>query len=75
MTEPSYAKRRIASGLDKYSLQLSGLLRAEASKPRKQRRSLYGFSHLHLTSLFFPLPIALNHSLTTTVDWQCPFAS
>ena len=40
MTEPSYAERRIASGLDKYSLQLSGWLKAEASKPRKQRRSL-----------------------------------
>jgi hypothetical protein len=40
MTEPSYAERSIASGLDKYSLQLSGWLKAEASKPRKQRRSL-----------------------------------
>jgi len=40
MTEPSYAERRIASGLDKYSLQLSGWLKAEASKPRKHRRSL-----------------------------------
>lgn len=40
MTEPSYAERRIASELDQYSLQLSGWLKAEASKPRKQRRSL-----------------------------------
>ena len=39
-TEPTYAERRIASGLDKYSVQLSGWLKAETSKPRKQRRSL-----------------------------------
>ncbi len=40
ITEPSYAERRIARGLDKYSLQLSGWLKAEMSKPSKQRRSL-----------------------------------
>jgi transcriptional regulator with XRE-family HTH domain len=40
ITEPSYAERHIASGLDKYSLQLSGWLKSEASKPRKQRRNL-----------------------------------
>ena len=39
-TEPTYAERRIASGLDKYSVQLSGWLKAETGKPRKQRRSL-----------------------------------
>jgi transcriptional regulator with XRE-family HTH domain len=39
-TEPSYAERRIASGLDKYSVQLSGWLKAETGKPRKQRSSL-----------------------------------
>jgi transcriptional regulator with XRE-family HTH domain len=39
-TEPTYAERRIVSGLDKYSVQLSGWLKAETSKPRKQRRSL-----------------------------------
>jgi len=39
-TEPSYAERRATSGLDKYSVQLSGWLKAEASKPRKQRRNL-----------------------------------
>jgi hypothetical protein len=39
-TEPTYAERRIASGLDKHSMQLSGWLDAETSKPRKQRRSL-----------------------------------
>ena len=39
-TEPSYAERRVTSGLDKYSVQLSGWLKAEAGKPRKQRRNL-----------------------------------
>ena len=39
-TEPSYAERRSTSGLDKYSVQLSGWLKAETTKPRKQRRNL-----------------------------------
>ena len=39
-TEPSYAKRRSTSGLDTYSVQLSGWLKAEMTKPRKQRRNL-----------------------------------
>ena len=39
-TEPSYAERRSSSGLDKYSVQLSGWLKAETGKPRKQRRNL-----------------------------------
>jgi len=39
-TEPSYAERRTPSGLDKYSVQLSGWLKAETTKPRKQRRNL-----------------------------------
>jgi hypothetical protein len=37
---PSYAERRSTSGLDKYSVQLSGWLKAETTKPRKQRRNL-----------------------------------
>ena len=40
ITEPSYAERRASSALDKYSLQLSGWLKAETIKPRKQRRNL-----------------------------------
>ncbi|SHN43244.1 Homeodomain-like domain-containing protein [Duganella sacchari] len=44
-TEPSYAERRSSSLLDKYSVQLSAWLKAEASKPRKQRRNL---KQLHL---------------------------
>lgn len=40
ITEPSYAERRASSALDKYSLQLSGWLKAETVKPRKQRRNL-----------------------------------
>jgi transcriptional regulator with XRE-family HTH domain len=39
-TEPTYAERRVVSGLDKFSVQLSVWLKAEASKPRKQRRNL-----------------------------------
>ena len=39
-TEPSYAERRSSSGLDKYSVQLSAWLKAETTKPRKQRRNL-----------------------------------
>lgn len=40
ITEPSYVARRASSALDKYSLQLSGWLKAETVKPRKQRRNL-----------------------------------
>lgn len=39
-TEPSYSERRSVSGLDKYSVQLSRWLKAETTKPRKQRRNL-----------------------------------
>ncbi len=39
-TEPSYAQRRSVSRLDKYSVQLSGWLKAKTTKPRKQRRNL-----------------------------------
>jgi AraC-like DNA-binding protein len=38
--EPSYAERRSTGGLDKYSVQLSGWLKAETTKPRKQRYNL-----------------------------------
>jgi transcriptional regulator with XRE-family HTH domain len=49
-TEPAYAERRSSSGLDKYSVQLSAWLKAEASKPRKQRRNLKQI-HLDLKEL------------------------
>lgn len=49
-TEPSYAERRSSSGLDKYSVQLSGWLKAETTKPRKQRRNLKKL-HLELKQL------------------------
>jgi transcriptional regulator with XRE-family HTH domain len=39
-TEPSYAERRSSSLLDKYSVLLSAWLKAEACKPRKQRKRL-----------------------------------
>lgn len=39
-TQPSYSERRSVSELDKYSVQLSGWLKAEMTKPRKQRRNL-----------------------------------
>lgn len=37
ITGSSYAERRATSGLDKYSVQLSGWLKAEVGKSRKQR--------------------------------------
>jgi predicted transcriptional regulator len=40
MTEPSYADRRTPSAIDKYAFQLSGMLKDEAAKSRKQRRTL-----------------------------------
>ena len=39
-TEPSYADRRSPSAIDKYAFQLSGLLKIEAAKSLKQRRTL-----------------------------------
>lgn len=39
-TEPSYAERGSVSGLGKYSVQLSGWLKAETTRPRKQRHNL-----------------------------------
>lgn len=40
MTEPAYSERRSSSAIDKYALQLAALLKTEASKSRKQRRTL-----------------------------------
>ena len=48
-TEPSYAELRPSSVLDN-SVQLSAWLKAEASKPRKQRRNLKQI-HLDLKEL------------------------
>jgi transcriptional regulator with XRE-family HTH domain len=39
-TEPSYADRRTLNAIDKYAFQLSALLKTEAAKSRKQRRTL-----------------------------------
>ena len=39
-TESSYAERQSVSGLDKYSVQLSGWLKGETTKPRIQRCNL-----------------------------------
>jgi transcriptional regulator with XRE-family HTH domain len=39
-TEPAYAERQSASEIDPYAFQLSGWLKTEAAKSRKQRRSL-----------------------------------
>ena len=49
-TEPSYAERRSATGLDKYSVLLSSWLKVEATRPRKQRRNLKQL-HLELKEL------------------------
>ncbi|WP_139168645.1 MULTISPECIES: hypothetical protein [unclassified Duganella] len=59
ITEPSYAERHIASGLDKYSLQLSGWLKSEASKPRKQRRNLKQL-HAELQELGYQTMASFN---------------
>lgn len=40
MTEPAYSERRSASAIDKYAFQLAALLKTEASKSRKQWRTL-----------------------------------
>ena len=40
MTEPAYAERQSASAIDPYAFQLSGWLKTEAAKSRKQRRTL-----------------------------------
>ena len=38
--EPAYAERRTDRAIDKYAFQLSALLKTEAGKSRKQRRTL-----------------------------------
>ena len=38
-TEPAYAERQSASAIDPYAFQLSGWLKTEAAKSRKQRIS------------------------------------
>jgi AcrR family transcriptional regulator len=38
--EPAYAERRSTRAIDKYAFQLSALLKTEAAKSRKQRRTL-----------------------------------
>jgi AraC-like DNA-binding protein len=40
ITEPAYAERRSRSAIDKYSFQLSAMLKTEAARTRKQRRTL-----------------------------------
>lgn len=40
ITEPAYAVRRSRSAIDKYAFQLSGMLKTEAARSRKQRRTL-----------------------------------
>jgi transposase len=40
ITEPAYAERRSRSAIDKYSFQLSAMLKTEAARSRKQLRTL-----------------------------------
>ena len=40
ITEPAYAVRRSRSAIDKYASQLSAMLKTEAARSRKQRRTL-----------------------------------
>ena len=51
-TEPAYAERQSASAIDPYAFQLSGWLKTEAAKSRKQRRTLKQL-HEDLTELGF----------------------
>jgi transposase len=51
-TEPNYSNRRTPSALDSYAFKLSVWLKTEASKPRKQRRTLKQI-HADLCSLGF----------------------
>ena len=39
-TEPAYTERQSASAIDPYAFQLSGWLKTEAAKCRKQRSTL-----------------------------------
>jgi predicted transcriptional regulator len=48
--EPAYAERRSPTSLDKYSFKLSAWLKTEATKSRKQRRTLKQM-HIDLCAL------------------------
>jgi len=50
--EPNYAPRKSPSALDDYTFKLTAWLKAEANKPRKQRRTLKQI-HADLRSLGF----------------------
>jgi transcriptional regulator with XRE-family HTH domain len=50
--EPAYADRRSPTSLDKYAFKLSAWLKTEATKSRKQRRSLKQM-HIDLCALGF----------------------
>ncbi len=50
--EPAYSGRHTPSALDKYALKLSAWLKTEATKSRKQRRSLTQI-HMDLCALGF----------------------
>lgn len=52
VTEPAYAERQSASAIDQYAFQLSGWLKTEAAKSRKQRRTLKQL-HAELIGLGF----------------------
>ena len=52
ITEPSYPERQSPSAIDKYAFQLSAMLKTEAAKSRKQRRTLKQI-HLELKELGF----------------------
>lgn len=66
-TEPSYAEKRSSSGLDKYSVQLSGWLKAETTKPRKQRRNL---KQLHQELKELGYGESYDHVAAFTRQWK-----
>ncbi len=54
-TEPAYPGRQSPSAIDKYAFQLSAMLKTEAARSRKQRRTLKQI-HLDLKDLGFEGP-------------------
>src|SRR5450830_834440 len=52
ITEPTYPERQSPSAIDKYAFQLSAMLKTEAAKSRKQRRTLKQV-HMDLKELGF----------------------
>lgn len=57
--EPAYADRRSPTSLVKYAFKLSAWLKTEATKSRKQRRTL---KQMHIDLCAFPLRFPVYHT-------------